>query len=67
MPKPTIAALNGDALAGGAGLMAACDFVVAAERARIGYPEVPAGWSPAVVMHDLIRQVGDRRAASSCS
>ncbi len=60
--KPTIAALNGDAMAGGAGLASACDFVIAAERARIGYPEVRRGLVAAIVMHDLVRQVGDRRA-----
>ena len=62
MPKPTIAAVNGDALAGGAGLMAACDLAVAAETARIGYPEVRRGLVAAIVMHDLSRQIGDRRA-----
>jgi methylglutaconyl-CoA hydratase len=62
LPKPTIAALNGDALAGGAGLMAACDFVVASSTARIGYPEVLRGLVPAIVMHDLTRSLGDRRA-----
>jgi methylglutaconyl-CoA hydratase len=62
LPKPSIAAVNGDALAGGAGLMAACDMAVAAEAARIGYPEVRRGLVAAIVMHDLIRQIGDRRA-----
>ena len=62
LPKPTIAAVNGEAVAGGAGLMAACDVAVAAENARIGYPEVQRGLVPAIVMHDLTRQVGDRRA-----
>ena len=62
LPKPSIAAVNGDALAGGAGLMAACDLAVAAETARIGYPEVRRGLVAAIVMHDLTRQVGDRRA-----
>ena len=38
MTQPTVAALNGDAYAGGAGLMAACDFVIASESAKIGYP-----------------------------
>lgn len=60
--KPTVAALNGDAYAGGAGLATACDFVVAAAGARIGYPEVKRGLVAAVVMHDLVRQVGARRA-----
>jgi methylglutaconyl-CoA hydratase len=62
LPKPAIAALNGDALAGGAGLMAACDFAIAAEHARIGYPEVLRGLVPSIVMFDLTRLVGDRRA-----
>jgi methylglutaconyl-CoA hydratase len=61
-PRPTIAALDGDALAGGAGLATACDFVLAAAGARIGYPEVRRGLVAAVVLQDLVRQVGDRRA-----
>ena len=62
LPKPSIAAVNGDALAGGAGLMSACDMAVVAGSARIGYPEVRRGLVAAIVMHDLIRQIGDRRA-----
>jgi methylglutaconyl-CoA hydratase len=62
LSKPTIAAVNGDAFAGGAGLAIACDFVIAAEHARFAYPEVRRGLVGAVVMHDLVRQVGDRRA-----
>jgi methylglutaconyl-CoA hydratase len=62
LPKPVIAAINGDALAGGAGLAMACDLAIAAESARIGYPEVKRGLVAAIVMHDLIRLVGDRRA-----
>jgi methylglutaconyl-CoA hydratase len=61
-PKPTIAALNGDAYAGGAGLATACDFVIATQAVKIGYPEVRRGLVAAVVMHDLIRQTGARRA-----
>jgi methylglutaconyl-CoA hydratase len=62
LPKPTIAAVNGDALAGGAGLMSACDLAVAASTARIGYPEVKRGLAPSIVLHDLSRQIGDRRS-----
>jgi methylglutaconyl-CoA hydratase len=61
-PKPVIAALQGDALAGGAGLALACDFVIAAQEAKLGYPEVRRGLVAAIVLHDLVRQVGDRRA-----
>ena len=60
--KPTIAALNGDAFAGGAGLAVACDFVIAAKGAKIGYPEVRRGLVAAIVMHDLVYQIGERRA-----
>jgi methylglutaconyl-CoA hydratase len=61
-PRLTIAALGGDALAGGAGLAVACDFVIAAEGARLAYPEVKRGLVAAIVLQDLVRQVGDRRA-----
>jgi len=60
--RPTVAALNGDALAGGAGLALACDLVIASDRAHLGYPEVRRGLVASIVMHDLVRQVGDRRA-----
>jgi methylglutaconyl-CoA hydratase len=61
-PKPVIAAINGSAVAGGAGLMSVCDLVIAAESARIGYPEVKRGLVAAIVMTFLVRQVGERRA-----
>jgi methylglutaconyl-CoA hydratase len=64
LPCPTIAALNGDAYGGGAGLATACDFVIATEGVNIGYPEVRRGLVAAVVLHDLVRQVGERRARS---
>ena len=60
--KPIVAALNGDAMAGGAGLATACDFVVASAEARLGWPEVKRGLVAAVVMPDLLRQAGERRA-----
>ena len=56
----TIAAVHGAAVAGGAGIMSACDFVVAAERTKIGYPEVRRGLVAGLVMTLLRRQVGER-------
>ena len=56
----TIAAVHGAAVAGGAGIMSACDFVVSAERTKIGYPEVRRGLVAGLVMTFLRRQVGER-------
>ena len=56
----TIAAVHGAAVAGGAGIISACDFVVAAERTRIGYPEVRRGLVAGLVMTFLRRQVSER-------
>src|SRR5213075_2017064 len=53
----TITAVH--AAAGGAGIMSACDFVVAAERTKIGYPEVRRGLVAGLVMTFLRRQVGE--------
>ncbi len=46
-PKPVIAAVNGPAIAGGFALALLCDMRVAAESARFGFPELPAGIPPA--------------------
>jgi methylglutaconyl-CoA hydratase len=56
----TISAVHGAAVAGGAGIMSACDFVVAAEKTKIGYPEVRRGLVAGLVMTFLRRQVGER-------
>ena len=56
----TIAAVHGAAVAGGAGIMSACDFVVAAARTKIGYPEVRRGLVAGLVMTFLRRQIGER-------
>jgi methylglutaconyl-CoA hydratase len=56
----TIAAVHGAAVAGGAGIMSACDFVVAAEGTQIGYPEVRRGLVAGLVLTFLRRQVGER-------
>ena len=62
LPKPTIAAINGAAVAGGAGLMTVCDLAVAVPDAKIGYPEVRRGLVAAMVLPHLLRHVGERAA-----
>src|SRR5262249_36809879 len=62
LPKPTIAAVNGPAVAGGAGLVTVCDLAVAVPAARLGYPEVRRGLVAAMVMPHLLRHVGERTA-----
>jgi methylglutaconyl-CoA hydratase len=61
-PKPTIAAVNGPALAGGCAIATLCDFTVAVPEAKFGYPEVRIGFLPAVVSVFLRRQIGEKRA-----
>ncbi len=62
LSKPVIAAVNGPAVAGGAGLASVCDLVLCAESAVIGFPEIQRGLVPALVMTYLRRSVGERRA-----
>jgi methylglutaconyl-CoA hydratase len=62
LPKPTIAAVNGAAVAGGAGLVTVCDLAVSVPDARFGYPEVRRGLVAAMVMPHLLRHVGERTA-----
>lgn len=57
---PILARVNGHAIAGGAGLMAACDFVVAAEGARMGFTEVKIGFVPAIIMHIVAERLSGR-------
>ncbi|MEF7615365.1 enoyl-CoA hydratase/isomerase family protein [Aquincola sp. MAHUQ-54] len=60
--KPVVAAVQGNALGGGAGLALACDLMVVADDMRLGYPEIKHGIVAAVVMANLVRQLG-RKAA----
>src|SRR5271167_4081449 len=61
-PKPTIAAVNGAAIAGGCGLATLCDFTLAVPDAKFGYTEVRIGFVPAIVSTFLLRQVGEKKA-----
>ena len=56
--KPIIAMVNGHALAGGLGLMVACDLVVAAETAEFGTTEIAVGLWPMMITAELTRSVG---------
>jgi methylglutaconyl-CoA hydratase len=62
LPKPAVAAVNGPAVAGGAGLVSVCDLAVAVPAAKFGYPEVRRGLVAAMVMPHLLRHVGERTA-----
>src|ERR1700722_5773185 len=61
-PMPTIAAVNGAAIAGGTGLAFLCDFTLAVPEAKFGYTEVRIGFVPAIVSTFLLRQVGEKIA-----
>lgn len=60
--KPTLARVNGHALAGGLGLVLACDLAVAADHAQLGTPEVDVGLFPMMLMALLQRHLGRKRA-----
>ena len=62
MRTPIIAAVHGYALAGGCGLAAGCDVVVAADDAIFGLPEIRVGLLPLIVMAPILRAVGRKRA-----
>ncbi len=60
--KPIVSAINGHAMGGGAGIAIACDLAVMAEGAKLGYPEPKHGIVAAIVMANLVRQVGRKSA-----
>ncbi len=62
MVTPVVTAINGPAMGGGAGLAIAGDLAVMAQDAKLGYPEAKHGIVAAIVMANLVRQVG-RKAA----
>jgi methylglutaconyl-CoA hydratase len=63
-PKPIIAAANGPVVAGGAGLLLACDIVVAAPEARFGLPEPKRGIVAGIVSPLLVFRIGASHAAN---
>lgn len=61
-PKPTIAMVQGAAIGGGAGLVAACDIAIAADTAYFCFSEVKLGLIPAVISPYVIKAIGERTA-----
>ena len=61
-PKPTIARIQGDAIAGGMGLVAACDIAVCVDTANFCLSEVKLGLIPATISPYVIRAMGARAA-----
>lgn len=59
---PTIAAVQGAAVAGGTGLATLCDFTLASPEAKFGYTEARIGFVPALVSAYLALQLGDKQA-----
>ena len=59
--KPTIAMVNGHALAGGLGLVVACDFAIASDEAQFGTPEINVGIWPMMIMAAIFRNVPRKR------
>src|SRR5919106_375554 len=62
MAKPSIALVDGAALGGGCELVAACDIVIASDRARFGQPEIKLGVFPPVAAVLLPLVIGEKRA-----
>jgi enoyl-CoA hydratase len=60
--KPTIAAVNGHCVAGGLGLMLACDLAIAKEGIKLGTPEIQRGLFPFMISALILRTVGRRQA-----
>jgi enoyl-CoA hydratase/carnithine racemase len=60
--KPTVARVQGFALAGGFGLALACDMVVASERARFGAPEINVGLWPYMITVPMLRSMPPKQA-----
>jgi enoyl-CoA hydratase/carnithine racemase len=63
---PVIARVNGHALAGGFGLICACDFAVVADHARLGVPEARIGIFPMMILPFMLRTISRRKLLELC-
>ncbi len=61
-PCPVVGRINGTAMGGGAGIIAVCDIVIAAENARLAFSEVKLGIAPAVISPYVVRKIGESHA-----
>ncbi len=59
--KPIVARVHGPALAGGLGLMVACDVVIASDAAVFGTTEIQVGLWPMMITAELVRNIGRKR------
>jgi enoyl-CoA hydratase/carnithine racemase len=59
--KPSVARVNGHALAGGLGLVVACDLAICADDAQLGTPEINVGLWPMMIMATIFRNVPRKR------
>ncbi|MFO1209016.1 MAG: enoyl-CoA hydratase/isomerase family protein [Amaricoccus sp.] len=62
LAKPTVCRIRGAAMAGGCGLVAACDFAIAEDTAKFAVPEAKIGLFPLAILPALVRSVGRRPA-----
>lgn len=62
LPVPVVGRVHGAALGGGAGLVAVCDIVVAADDATFGFTEVKLGIIPAVISPYVVHKIGPSAA-----
>ena len=60
--KIIIAQIEGHAIAGGSGIVTACDFAFSIPEAKFGYTEVKIGFIPAIVKVLLLRKIGEAKA-----
>jgi len=62
VPALTVAVVEGSAMGGGAGIIAACDMAVAVEGTRFAFSEVKLGLIPATIAPYVIEAIGARRS-----
>lgn len=65
-PLPIIARVNGHVMAGGFGLLSACDMAIAADDIRIGTPESKIGLTPMMILPYMIRLIPPRKLQEMC-